>query len=550
MEHIEAQQSHLQKRSSFFKKSVLCDRFFTQANRVNCLVPIGKNLDHLYGSYARWAGHSANVIAQRIDGGRKVVYGTDNGIYLSDRKPRDPSAKPRRVLDAMNVTQIDVLEEYQLLLVLANKTLLSFSLESLDTSDALAKRPRKIQNHANFFKAGVCLGRHLVCCVKTSALSSTIKVFEPLETTMKNKKKPAFSKMFQGGQDALRPFKVSPTSSDTRPGSSSSKSSKSGTGSHVPSVYDRYHLQETLFTNGRQEFYIPAESSSIHFLKNKLCVGCAKGFEVVSLETLETQSLLDQADTSLDFVQRKENIKPIHIERLNGEFLLNYTDYSFFVNRNGWRAKADWKITWEGQPVSFALSYPYILAFEPSFIEIRNVETSGLEHILTEKNIRLLHSSTREVVTHSPNWRPCPRPSSHISMSEVSKDLSFGSFGVNSSSCLLGAPPAVPATYETNNPNRYDSTLSASPWSPEIVSPAAAPSSPQSTPSPTVPHAPSLSSSTSTSAETIKEISQETEVQQANRWRRQILYAYEDEGGEDVIASLDFWAREEQPPLI
>jgi hypothetical protein len=150
-------------------------------------------------------------------------------------------------------------------------------------------------------------------------------------------------------------------------------------------------------TSEIKELYIPAESSSIHFLKSKLCVGCAKGFEVVSLETLETQSLLDQADTSLDFVQRKENIKPVHIERLNGEFLLNYMDFSFFVNRNGWRARPDWKITWEGQPQSFALSYPYILAFEPSFIEIRNVETSAMVHILTAKNVRMLHSSTREV---------------------------------------------------------------------------------------------------------------------------------------------------------
>ena len=156
-------------------------------------------------------------------------------------------------------------------------------------------------------------------------------------------------------------------------------------------------LSDAVSTDMMQEFYIPTESSSIHFLKSKLCVGCARGFEVVSVETLETQSLLDQADTSLDFVARKENIKPIHLERLNGEFLLNYTEFSFFVNRNGWRARPDWKITWEGQPQSFALSYPYILAFEPSFIEIRHVETSALVHILTGKNIRMLHSSTREV---------------------------------------------------------------------------------------------------------------------------------------------------------
>ena len=136
---------------------------------------------------------------------------------------------------------------------------------------------------------------------------------------------------------------------------------------------------------------------SIHFLRTKLCVGCAKGFEVISLDTLENQSLLDQADTSLDFVARKENIRPIHIERLASEFLLCYSDFSFFVNRNGWRARPDWKITWEGNPQAFAIFSPYILAFEPCFIEIRHLETGMLMHILTAKNVRMLHSSTREV---------------------------------------------------------------------------------------------------------------------------------------------------------
>lgn len=82
---------------------------------------------------------------------------------------------------------------------------------------------------------------------------------------------------------------------------------------------------------------------------------------------------------------------------MNGEFLLNYSDFSFFVNRNGWRARPDWRISWEGTPNAFALSYPYILAFEPNFIEIRHIETSELIHIMTGKNIRMLHSSTREV---------------------------------------------------------------------------------------------------------------------------------------------------------
>jgi hypothetical protein len=286
------------------------------------------------------------------DGGRKLIYGTDSGIFVSDRRANYASVKPRRVLDATNVTQIDVLDQYQLLLVLSNKSLLSWPLSALDPNEpVMSKRSKKIQSHCNFFKTGVCLGRMLVCCVKSSALSTTIKVFEPNDAMSKGKKQKGFGLFSSTGQDELKAFK---------------------------------------------EFYIPTESSSIHFLKSKLCVACARGFEVVSLETLETQSLLDIADTSLDFVARKENVRPIHIERLNGEFLLNYSEFSFFVNRNGWRARPDWRIDWEGLPQNFALSYPWILAFEPNFIEIRNIETNAV-HIIPAKNIRMLHTSTREV---------------------------------------------------------------------------------------------------------------------------------------------------------
>jgi RHO1 GDP-GTP exchange protein 1/2 len=284
------------------------------------------------------------------DGGRKLIYGTDNGIYVSDRKAK--GMNPKRVLESVSVTQIDVLEEYGLLLVLSNKTLQSYPLSALDPNEqALSRRPKKIQSHCNFFKTGICLGRHLVCCVKSSALSSTIKVFEPNDAMAGGGGRGGLGRMLNAGRDGLKPYK---------------------------------------------EFYIPTESSSVHFLKSSLCVACARGFEVVALETLETQSLLDQADTSLDFVARKEGARPIHIERLNGEFLLNYSDFSFFVNRNGWRARPEWRIDWEGTPQNFALSYPWILAFEPNFIELRNIE-SGAVHIVPHKNIRMLHSSTHEV---------------------------------------------------------------------------------------------------------------------------------------------------------
>src|SRR5690606_41720656 len=34
-----------------------------------------------------------------LDGGRKLIYGTDNGIYMSDRRSKDKDATPKRVVD-------------------------------------------------------------------------------------------------------------------------------------------------------------------------------------------------------------------------------------------------------------------------------------------------------------------------------------------------------------------------------------------------------------------------------------------------------------------
>jgi RHO1 GDP-GTP exchange protein 1/2 len=129
---------------------------------------------------------------------------------LLDRKARDAGIKPKRVLDCKSVTQIEVLEQHQILLVLTDKTLYSYSMEALDPDDsnaAMSKRGRKIC-HASFFKAGICQGQQLVCPVKTSALSTTIKVYEPMDSMTKKSKKSGLAKMLASSQDVLKPLKV------------------------------------------------------------------------------------------------------------------------------------------------------------------------------------------------------------------------------------------------------------------------------------------------------------------------------------------------------
>lgn len=83
-------------------------------------------------------------------------------------------------------------------------------MDALNEHDPMAglRRAKRISSHTTFFKAGICLGKTLVCVVKASQLSSTIKVLEPIDYAVRGKNKPTFRKLIQGGHDTLRLFRV------------------------------------------------------------------------------------------------------------------------------------------------------------------------------------------------------------------------------------------------------------------------------------------------------------------------------------------------------
>ena len=97
-----------------------------------------------------------------------------------------------------------------LTLLSAERQVITFPLDALDPMDPLAglKRGKRIASHISFFKAGVCLGKTLVCVVKASPLSSTIKTLEPIDQNVRGRSKPTFKKLLQGGNDTLRVFKA------------------------------------------------------------------------------------------------------------------------------------------------------------------------------------------------------------------------------------------------------------------------------------------------------------------------------------------------------
>jgi hypothetical protein len=139
------------------------------------------------------------------------------------------------------------------------------------------------------------MGQTMLCIVKTASLSSTVRILVSSGSLAK--------------PDLNRKVKTS----------SADKADKLKT-YKVCSLIESYCFG----SHSAQEFYLPAELYSVHFLKSKLCVGGSTGFQVVDLETLDTQVLLDPADNALSFMKQYKNPCPLGVYRIKGDFLVCY----------------------------------------------------------------------------------------------------------------------------------------------------------------------------------------------------------------------------------
>lgn len=321
LQQVYNQQKKLIEKHDMFSLTKYETRKFHGSNKINCAVP--------------------------CYGGKKLLYGTDTGLWLSTVRTINMTSNekivsdPTLVISKVYVTQIEVLVEYSKLLVLADKILYEFDLSCTDSLDHVknTKSGKMLATHISFFKTGICDGKLIVCGGKVGTHS--VVIFEP-----------------------------------TNPFNPRSKNK-------------RIEIQEVTFSS---------DPISISFLKTKVCVGCSKGWEILSLETGKKEPILDEADPSLDFAIQKETVTPLAIHRLDKEFMLCYSEFVFLINRNGWRISHDWFINWEGNPQNLAYFFPYILSFDPGFIEIRNLHTTNLERTLIGENIRFLHSNEHEAM--------------------------------------------------------------------------------------------------------------------------------------------------------
>lgn len=55
--------------------------------------------------------------------------------------------------------------------------------------------------------------------------------------------------------------------------------------------------------------------------------------------------------------------------------LIHYVELAFYIDKKGKRVRKDWCISWEGSPTAFSFRFPYVVAFNTNFIEVRHIDT-------------------------------------------------------------------------------------------------------------------------------------------------------------------------------
>ncbi|KAL0953934.1 hypothetical protein HGRIS_005098 [Hohenbuehelia grisea] len=288
------------------------------------------------------------------DGRGLVAIGCAEGVWIGFRHD---SRSMRRVLHLKMVTQCAMLEDFGIFLVLADKSLFAYHIEALvpstPASNHASQTPQKLNGtkDVHFFSVGNLHGRTLVIYMKKKNLDSVFRVLEPVIDKINEKTKTTAgfgSKFFR-----------SPKSEWFR-------------------IY--------------RDFFLPSESFDLIFLKAKIAVLCTKGFEIMDLTDFKSVTIPQRDDPRLEkLAKRCESCRPVGMFRsAEDEFLLCYDEFGFYVDKHGDPSRGIGTIEWEGSVERVALHPPYILLFDPRFIEVRHIETGRLAQIIPGNDLRCI----------------------------------------------------------------------------------------------------------------------------------------------------------------
>ncbi|RCI05119.1 RHO1 GDP-GTP exchange protein 2, partial [Rhizopus stolonifer] len=354
VEKIREQQEEKNKKSPIFELfPVIPEHTFKESNRINHFIT--------------------------FNGGQQYLLATDDGVYVGHHNDRHTDTTPHKVLLLEKVTQIQAIEGTGTLLVLADKTLWEYPLDVVNGKPETQPSGRFVQSNAPFFYTGICLKKMMVCVPKISTLRSVITVFEAVKRS-------------EGGNNTT----------------SITKTTTSRRSSHMLdrllSIRTLAQPSDDLHLKKLKDTYVPCEAYAVELSASMMLITSSRGMIMIDMRTDQPQQLLNPGDRNLAFILERERevssslhlrqpIRHIAIFRTpRNHYFMCYDEYAFYIDSKGNRLFTKFLIEWEGAPESFAFCYPFVLAFDSSFIEVRNVVTGAIEQIIRGKHMRCLNN--------------------------------------------------------------------------------------------------------------------------------------------------------------
>ncbi|KAJ5044391.1 Rho guanine nucleotide exchange factor [Penicillium rubens] len=296
------------------------------------------------------------TVFQQPPGRIMCAIGTDYGVYMSELN------NPRgwyRAIPITRVTQVAVFEDFNLLLLIADRSLIAYHLDvvcppngknSQSSQNSARRAPQKLSGNreVGFFAAGRLKDRYLVLYKKREGLSSTFKVLEPVLQKSSTNKSRLFSRRSQ-----------------------------------------------TEFFRDYDEFYIPAETYRINMFHSSLAISTQKGIEVLTLDKklswsvpdFNSNDTQDAHDTLNSIANRISGLKPLGMFRLSeSEFLVAYQQCAVYVNKHGDVSRSV-VMEFVGSAHTACLYGKFLILFNDDFVEVRNAMNGRLRQVIPGHNV-------------------------------------------------------------------------------------------------------------------------------------------------------------------
>jgi hypothetical protein len=266
-------------------------------------------------------------------------------------------------VQANRVTQIAVLEEFSVCLIIADRSLISYPLDVIapvsefapPVNDSPRRAPHRLGKDVTYFATAKMKDRTLVFYKRKEGLHTTFKVLEPIFNKATEKKR-LFGgrKNATGGTESFRDF---------------------------------------------DEFFFPTECYSLSLFQTYISVATSKGFEMLTLDKKQPMSIPDlKAPAIANIANRIRDQRPLGMFRLNeNEFLLTYEDCAVYIDKHGDISRTlIMEYTGKQKKARGATMYgQYLLLINEDYVEVRNAENGRLRQIIAGRDVRVLDMGVR-----------------------------------------------------------------------------------------------------------------------------------------------------------